>query len=66
MKTIVVANMKGGVGKTNTAITLAAALAAKGFKTTLADADNQKSSLKWLKIRPENAAKIDAYELKMK
>lgn len=64
MKTIIVANLKGGVGKTNTAITLATALAAKGYKTVLADADNQKSSLKWLKIRPENAVKIDSYELK--
>ncbi len=32
-----------------TAITLATALAQKGYKVALADSDNQKSSLQWLK-----------------
>ncbi|ESK38298.1 ParA family protein [Acinetobacter nectaris] len=58
MKTILVANQKGGCGKTNTAITIATALAAKGYQVALADADTQKSTLQWLKQRPDTAYKI--------
>lgn len=58
MKTILVASPKGGCGKTTIATNLAVAFAAWGLKTALADTDPQRSSLDWLKERPEASASI--------
>jgi chromosome partitioning protein len=55
---ILVANAKGGCGKTTVATQLAAALAVSGGGAVLADADRQRSSLGWLARRSANAAPI--------
>jgi len=58
MKTILVANRKGGCGKTMAAITLASALASGGGRVALADADPQRSAMRWLKHRPADVPAI--------
>jgi chromosome partitioning protein len=42
-----IANLKGGTGKTTTAVHVAAGLAAAGGRTLLVDADPQQSALAW-------------------
>src|SRR5215469_11280329 len=55
---VLIGNIKGGCGKTTLAIHLAAAFATAGYATILADCDRQRSSLKWLARRPEDAPEI--------
>ncbi len=51
---IVVANSKGGVGKSTLAVHLAAWLFHQGHRVTLADCDTQQSSSEWIReARPE-------------
>lgn len=62
MPVIVVANPKGGVGKSTLATNVAGALAREGYAVMLGDADRQQSSRQWLAMRPAHLPHIRGWE----
>ena len=62
MPVIVVANPKGGVGKTTLSTNLAGWFAARGDKVMLGDVDRQQSSRTWLDLRPPGLPPIATWE----
>ena len=63
MPVIVVANPKGGVGKTTLSTNLAGYLASRGRSVMLGDVDRQQSSKIWLGLRPTGLPKIASWEV---
>jgi chromosome partitioning protein len=63
MPIVVVANPKGGVGKSTMATNIAGHFAGKGHAVMLGDADRQQSSRLWLGLRPDNARAISTWDL---
>lgn len=62
MNVIVVANPKGGVGKSTLSTQAAGYLAKRGHTVMLGDADRQQSSSQWLQLRPPQARPIVTWD----
>lgn len=63
MPVVVIANPKGGVGKSTLATNIAGYFASQGHAVMLGDADRQQSSRLWLGLRPEAARPVSTWEL---
>ncbi len=63
MPVVVVANPKGGVGKSTLATQLAGYMASQGHAVMLGDTDKQQSSRLWLSLRPEEARPIATWDV---
>ena len=63
MSVVVIANPKGGVGKTTLATQVAGYFASRGHSVMLGDSDRQQSSLLWLSLRPAAARPVSTWEV---
>jgi chromosome partitioning protein len=63
MPIVVVANPKGGVGKSTLSTNVAGYFARQGHSVMLGDADRQQSSALWLRLRPREARPIQTWDV---
>ena len=63
MPVVVIANPKGGVGKSTLATNVAGYFAAQGHAVMLGDLDRQQSSRLWLNLRPPQARSIASWDV---
>jgi chromosome partitioning protein len=63
MPVVIVANPKGGVGKSTLATNIAGYFASRGHAVMLGDADRQQSSRLWLGLRPAAARPITGWDV---
>ena len=63
MPVVVVANPKGGVGKSTMATNIAGYFASRGHSVMLGDADRQQSSQLWLGLRPPGARPVASWDI---
>jgi chromosome partitioning protein len=63
MPVVVVANPKGGVGKSTLSTNIAGYFASKGHAVMVGDADRQQSSRLWLSLRPPVARPISTWDV---
>ena len=63
MPVVVIANPKGGVGKTTLSTNVAGYFASQGHAVMLGDADRQQSSELWLGLRPPGARPIVSWDV---
>lgn len=63
MPVIVVANPKGGVGKSTLSTNIAGCLAAAGHSVMLGDVDRQQSARQWLALRPAQLPVVRGWDV---
>lgn len=63
MKRFLIANPKGGVGKSTLSTNLAGWLARQNYKVMLGDIDRQQSSRDWLRLRSPALPRIESWEI---
>ena len=63
LKSFLIANPKGGCGKTTLATNLAGYFARQGHRVMLGDIDRQQSAREWLKMRPDILPPIRGWEI---
>ena len=64
MRAVLVANPKGGCGKTTVSTNISAGLAHAGHRVLLLDLDRQRSACTWTSIRPGHLPPVHAFQPK--